>query len=236
MSTNARVLNAANVISVNNNRSLGDTSGLQPQQITLSTVSGSNFFTTVTVSKQQTRAHNDGGKAALSALLVGTAAADQPDIASTNTNSLLLEKLAGISSGSSKHPTSPTFIQSPKQYAVQSPKMSPLASPPPQTQTINVQGLNYTTIQGLQGVQVQLPGFSQPMRAFLNVASTGGLQGQSLVVTVPVTTTANSAAGAGVTQCVNNNNSNVANAISVSNVTGTPTVVLGNAGTSNLGE
>ncbi|XP_065159509.1 uncharacterized protein Spt20 isoform X2 [Atheta coriaria] len=236
MSTNARVLNAANVISVNNNRSLGDTSGLQPQQITLSTVSGSNFFTTVTVSKQQTRAHNDGGKAALSALLVGTAAADQPDIASTNTNSLLLEKLAGISSGSSKHPTSPTFIQSPKQYAVQSPKMSPLASPPPQTQTINVQGLNYTTIQGLQGVQVQLPGFSQPMRAFLNVASTGGLQGQSLVVTVPVTTTANSAAGAGVTQCVNNNNSNVANAISVSNVTGTPTVVLGNAGTSNLAQ
>ena len=56
---------------------------------------------------------------AFAALLVGTPAADRPDIVSPNANSLLLEKLAG---GSGQNP----FGQSPKpqqtQFVVQSPK------------------------------------------------------------------------------------------------------------------
>lgn len=66
--------------------------------------------------------HQEGsGESALGALLVGTPAADRPEIASPNqANSLLLEKLAGSTGAGGQNP----FAQSPKtpQFVVQSPK------------------------------------------------------------------------------------------------------------------
>ncbi|KAK9693203.1 Spt20 family [Popillia japonica] len=254
----ARVLNHSNLIAVNNNRiNLSDlnthaSQSQQPQTITLTSVNSGNFihgnYTTIKQPVLNQRvlsaSSSDSNKSALSALLVGTPAADRPDIVGPNTNSLLLEKLASASGQSPNPAQSPThFIQSPKQtqaqYTVQSPKnnqvMSPLSSPPPQnSNTINVQSLNFTPIQnltGLQNVQVQLPGFSQPISLSLNVSSTGAIQGHptGLIVSLPVTSA--TATCTTVTQQTSSPTVTAGNSIGG---IGTPTVVLTNAGNSNL--
>ncbi|KAF5302009.1 hypothetical protein FQR65_LT08674 [Abscondita terminalis] len=249
---NARVLNNSNLITVNNNNNnrmtLSDLSShltpvTQTHTVTLTTANA-NFAQTnysnvpikqVVNQRVLATPNANENKSALSALLVGTPAADRPDIVGPNTSSLLLEKLAG-SSGTTPLPTqSPTnFIQSPKaQYTVQSPKsvISPLSSPPPQnTGTINVQSLNFTPIQnisGLQNVQVQLPGFSQPISLSLNVSSAGTIQGHptSIIVSLPVTTA--TATATSITQ--------QAATTLVTSVT-SPTVVLTNATAGNLAQ
>lgn len=252
---NARVLNHGNLIALNNNRvSLSDLSQLsqasQGQTITLTSVNSSNFphtsYTTIKSPVVNQRIINASSSepsksSSLSALLVGTPAADRPDILGPNTNSLLLEKLASASGTSPNPAQSPTsFIQSPKstqQFTVQSPKtnpvLSPMSSPPPQNSTINVQSLNFAPAQNLQGVQnlqVQLPGFAQPISLSLNVSSTGAIQGHptSFIVSLPVTTaTCTSATQQSTASIVT-----AGNAIGV----GTPTVVLANTGTGNIGE
>lgn len=214
---NARVINHGNLIAVNNNSrvSLSELNALQqqqssqqlqqqqqqPQTITLTTANNANFahaiYSTVPVKQQQQvgggRIIGDGGKSALSALLVGTPAADRPDIIGPNTNSLLLEKLAGASA-------SPNHAQSPPQF-----------------------------ISGLQNVQVQLPGFSQPISLSLNVSSTGNMAGHhptSLLVSVPVTTSTSTLTTASQQPQPNN----VASACSSL----TPTVVFGSGNIAQL--
>lgn len=245
---NTRVLNNSNLITVNNNRmNLSDLSShltqvSQGQTVTLASAN-TNFAQTnyssvpikQLVNQRVITPSSSDNKSALSALLVGTPAADRPDIVGPNTSSLLLEKLAGTS-GTTPNPTqSPTnFIQSPKApYTVQSPKsvISPLSSPPPQTSgTINVQSLNFTSLQnlsGLQNVQVQLPGFSQPISLSLNVSSAGTIQGHptSIIVSLPVTTA--TATASSITQQTTTT--------LVTPVT-SPTVLLANTGTGNLGK
>ncbi|XP_044256126.1 uncharacterized protein LOC123006037 isoform X1 [Tribolium madens] len=232
---NARVLNHSNLIAVNNNRMNiselnSQLSQPQSQTITLTSMnSGGTYtnYTTVPI-KQQV---SDNNKSALSALLVGTPAADRPDIVGPNTSSLLLEKLGGSPGTSTSNTTqnSTHFIQSLKsglQYMVQSPPkantvVSPLSSPPSQnTNTINLAQLQ--SLSGLQNVQVQL--------LSLNVSSTGNLQGHptSLLVSLPVSTSTSSANT--VTQTANMGSG--VNSLGV----GGPTVVLANAGTSNIAQ
>lgn len=253
---NARVLNHSNLIAVNNNRvSLSDLTQLpqlsqanQGQTITLTSVNSGNFPHTSysnikppVVAQQRIISgnSNDPNKSSLSALLIGVPAADRPDIVGPNTNSLLLEKLAGSSVTSPNPAQSPThFIQSPKsatQFTVQSPKtnpvVSPLSSPPPQTaNTINIQNLNFTSAQNLsalQNVQVRFPGFLS-----LNVSSTGAVQGHptSFIVSLPVTTTS--------TTCTSVDQQNTSTIVTAANTigVGTPAVVLANTGTANIGK
>lgn len=256
---NARVLNHSNVIAVNNNRlNLSDlnshlsqlSQSPQGQTITLTSVNSSNFahsnYTTIKQPLVNQKLLNtnssDSNKSALSALLVGTPAADRRDIVGSNTNSLLFEKLAANSVTVQNPAQSPNqFIHSPKtpQFTVQSPKnnpaTSPLSSPSPQnSNTLNVQSLNFTPLQnisGVQNVQVQLPGFSQPISLSLNVSSTGAIQGHpSLIVSLPVTTTTSTCTN--VTQQATSTASTTANTLGV----GTPTVVLTNTGASNIGK
>lgn len=205
---NARVINHGNLLAVNNNRM--NVVDFNAQTVTLSPSPnfGQGGFTI-----KQAAARSD--KSALSALLVGTPAADRPEIASPNTNSLLLEKLAGSSGGA----------HFPKANAG-------LSSPPPQN-AINVQSLNFAPLQnisGLQNVQVQLPGFSQPISLSLNVSSTGAIQGHpsSLIVSLPVSTATCST----VTQQTASIAVTAGGTVGV----GTPTVVLGGAGAPSIGE
>lgn len=224
----ARVINHSNLLVNNNRMNVMDFNAQQGQTITLNP--NSNFGQGNFTLKQSV---NRSDESALSALLVGTPAADRPDIVSPNTNSLFLEKLTGSSSTNSSTTQSPThFIQTQKSPSV----ISPLSSPPPQTSnTINVQSLNFTPLQnisGLQNVQVQLPGFSQPLSLSLNVSSTGGIQRHptSLIVSLPVTTA--TATCTTVTQQTANSAVTAGNTIGV----GTPTVVLGGAGSPTLGK
>lgn len=225
LSTNARVINHGNLIAVNNRINLSDlsthvTQSQQPQTITLTSMDSRNFlhgnYTLLSAGS------NDSSKSTLSALLVGTPAADRPDIVGPNTNSLLLEKLASASVTNSNPTPSPThFIQSPKQpqtqYTVQSPKNNQVMSP-------------LSGIQNLTGLQVQLPGFSQPISLSLNVSSTGALQGHSgLIVSLPVTSATTTCTT--VTQQTSSTAVTAGNSINV----GTPTVVLTSAANSNLG-
>lgn len=252
---NARVLNHSNLITLNNNRmNLQELntqlSQQQPQTITLTSVNSGNYtnFTTVPIKQHLvnqrilSNSSSDSNKSTvLSALLVGTPAADRPDIIGANTNSLLTEKLGGASSSSTTQSTTTHFIQNPKSgqsFMVQSPKantvLSPMSSPPPQsTNTINVQSLNFAQLQSIQGLpnlQVQLPGFAQPIS--LNVSSTGNIQGHptSLIVTLPVTTATQTSNT--ITQAAPNSSVAGVNSLGV----GAQTVVLANAGTSNLGK
>lgn len=253
--SNARVLNHSNVIAVNNNRlNLSDLSthlgqfsqSQQGQTITLTSVNSSNFahsnYATIKQPLVNQKSTSDSNKSVLSALLVGTPAADRPDIVGTHSNSLLLEKLAANSVTVQNPSQSPNqFIHSPKtqQFTVQSPKnnpiISPLSSPPPQnSNTLNVQSLNFTSLQntpGVQNVQVQLPGFSQPISVSLNVSSTAALQGHpSLIVSLPVTTT--------TTTCTNVSQQTASTSVTSTNAigVGTPTVVLTNIGGNNIGK
>lgn len=246
--TNARVFNHGNVITLNNNcMNLQELAQQQPQTITLTSVNSGNYtnFTTVPVKQHVVNqrilsaSSSDSNKSALSALLVGTPAADRPDIVGSNTNSLFTEKLGSVS-GSSQGATH--FIQNPKggqAFMVQSPKantvLSPMSSPPPQnTNTINVQSLNFAQLQSIQGLQnlVQLPGFGQPSSLLLNLSSAGNIQGHqtSLIVTLPVTTATQTSTT--ITQAAVNSSRTGVNNIGV----GGQTVVLANAGTSNLGK
>lgn len=229
---NARVINHGNLVAVNNNRmNVMDFNSQQGQTITLNP--SSNFGQTSNFTLKQPVV-NRTDKSALSALLVGTPAADRPEIVNPNTNSLLLEKLASTSSTNS----GPThFIHSPKTNPPVISPPPPPPQPPPtaqnQTNTINVQSLNFAPLQnisGLQNVQVQLPGFSQPISLSLNVSSTGAIQGHptSLIVSLPVTT----ATCTTVTQQTANSAVTAGSTIGV----GTPTVVLGSSGSPSLGK
>ncbi|XP_019869023.2 transcription factor SPT20 homolog isoform X2 [Aethina tumida] len=257
----ARVLNhAGNLIAINNNSrlNLADlnsqiTGRQQPQTITLTSVNSGGTFTNYTtvpvkqvlnqriVTSNTAAASASGGAGdnkSLSALLVGTPAADHPDIASPNTNSLLIEKLAGASGNTSSFQGTTHYIQSPKggqQFMVQSPKgqqtvLTPLSSPPPQnSNTINVQSLNFAQLP----LQVQLPGFAQSISTTgtTSGAAATNLQGAtagptSLLVSMPgaVTTAAassNTVAQGGGAQTMNS-------------LVGSPTVVLANAASPNL--
>ncbi|XP_057656599.1 transcription factor SPT20 homolog isoform X2 [Diorhabda carinulata] len=236
---NARVLSHNNLITLNSSRlNLQD---LGQQTITLASVNTNNLsnLTTVPIKQQVTNqrliGNNSGdNKSALSALLVGTPAADRPDIIGPNTNSLLLEKL-GPNNVQQTH-----YIQSSKpnqQYMVQPPKgnttvLNSISSPPPQTSgTINVQGLNIAQLHGIPGIQVQLPGFSQPISLSLNVSSAGNIQAHpaSLIVTLPTTTTQTSNS---VTQAAVTSNVSGVNSVGIN----PQTVMLTNSGNSNLGE
>lgn len=241
---NTRVLNHSNVIAVNSHLSQFSQSQ-QGQTITLTSVNFNNFahsnYTTIKqplVNQKILKTNtSDSNNPVLTAMLVGTAAADRQDIVSTNNNPLLLEKLAANSVTVQNPSQSPNqFIHSPKtpQFTVQSPKnnpvISPLSSPPPQnSNTLNVQSLNFTPLQNISGVQ--LPGFSQPISLSLNVSSTGAIQGHpSLIVSLPVTST--------TTTCTNLTQQAATTPVSPTNTigVGTPTVVLTNAGGSNLGK
>ncbi|XP_076252522.1 transcription factor Spt20 homolog [Rhynchophorus ferrugineus] len=192
--------------SVNNNRvSLSEfnsqASGQQPQTVTLTSAgTGGNYnYTTVPI-KHQVKVVNqrilntsssEGNNKSLSALLVGTPAADVPDVVGPNTNSVLLEKLAS-SSGQS------IFTQAPKstqqtQFVVQNAKGNTVISPspPPQTSgTLNVQSLNLAQLQSIPGFQnvVQIPGSAQLISLALNVSgqvSSGNGTPTGLLVSLP---------------------------------------------------
>ncbi|CAG9761880.1 unnamed protein product [Ceutorhynchus assimilis] len=173
----------------------------QAQTVTLTPVNsaggGSYSYTTMPVKQQVVHqrlvsSHQDGSnnsETALAALLVGTPAANRPDIASPNqANSLILEKLAANNS-SSFGQTSKTS-QATAQFVVQNAKtntvISPMSSPPPQAgNTLNVQSLNLAQLQnfpGLHNVQFQLQNFSQPISLALNVGSQAS---QSLLMSLP---------------------------------------------------
>lgn len=235
---NARVLSHNNLIALNSSRlNLQD---LGQQTITLASVNSNNISNLTTVPIKQQLANqrligNNSGdnKSALSALLVGTPAADRPDIIGPNTNSLLLEKL-GPNSVQQTH-----YIQSSKpnqQFMVQSPKgnsvLNSISSPPPQTSgTINVQGLNIAQLHGIPGIQVQLPGFSQPISLSLNVSSAGNIQAHpaNLIVSLPTTTTQTSNS---VTQAAVSSNVSGVNSVSVN----PQTVMLANTSNTNLAQ
>lgn len=229
----ARVLNHSNLLAVNNNRMtvMDFSSQQQGQTITLNP-----NFAAQTSSFTLKQPVNRSEKSALSALLVGTPAADRPDIINTNTNSLLLEKLAASSTNSNAHARANSSPGAAHAHFIQSPTKLLSSPPPQQTNMINVQSLNFTPIQnisGLQNVQVQLPGFSQPISLSLNVSSTGALQGHpaSLLVSMPVTT----ATCTTVTQQTANSGGTMVTAGSTIGV-GTPTVVLSGAGSPSLGK
>ncbi|KAK9875850.1 hypothetical protein WA026_009637 [Henosepilachna vigintioctopunctata] len=235
--TNARVISHGGNLVVNNNRytdlnSLNNQLTGQQQTITLTPVSNDSYSYTAFPVKQQVvnqrvvSSSNESNKqTALSALLVGTPAADRPDIVSSNTNSLLLEKLASSSSSNTLQGTSQSFLQNsnkPQQFVVQSQKIntvqSPMSSPPSQTtNTLNVQSLKLSQLQSLTGLQMF--SFSQPISLSLNVSSTGNLQGHptGLLVSVPVTSSSGTST---ISQAANNGTEVVS--------TG-PTVVLANA-------
>ncbi|XP_025829739.1 transcription factor SPT20 homolog isoform X2 [Agrilus planipennis] len=279
---NARVLNHTNLIAVNNSRmSLSDLNTSVPSS------SAINFGQTVPIkqvisqrspsSSSSSSSGNSSDKSALSALLVGTPAADRPDIINPNSNSLLLEKLASASkvnmnlnpspsASSILSPKATAYSDLSKDYAGEiyvdmdkmsdktkssfiksspksNPVISPLSSPPPpspvaaaasstQTQnlnTINVQSLNLASLQnlsGLQNVQVQLSGFSQPISLSLNVSSAAGIQGHpaSIIVSLPVATTGGYAGTSSIPP----------QQVTAGTSLGTPTVVLTNAGTAQL--
>lgn len=229
----------------------------QPQTITLTSVNSANFTNFTPKRLVANSSESAGNQTALSALLVGTPAADRPDIVGQNNNTLLLEKLSGGSTNAfiqqtTKNPTATApnasistrhqfmLQQSPKANAI----LSPLSSPPPPnanvnvtSATVNVQGLNFAQLQSIQGLQVLAQPFS-----VLNVSSTGNIQGHpNLIVTLPVTSatqTSNSVVSSQATQAVSGGNSGQAvSGVSVNNISVTPqTVVLANTGTSNLGK
>ncbi|XP_050299560.1 transcription factor SPT20 homolog isoform X2 [Anthonomus grandis grandis] len=202
----------------------------QPQMVTLTSVnsSGGSYSYTAMPVKQQVGHHqrlvpfspqsdgSDSSQSALGALLVGTPAADRPEIASPHqTNSLLLEKLAASSTSGGQNPfAQPSKTsQATAQYVVQSPKcntvISPMSSPPPQSSnTLNVQSLNLTELQsipGLHNVQFQLQNFSQPISLALNVASqlSSGTSSQGqLLMSLPSAQTQNASAQSSGTQQV----------------------------------
>lgn len=232
---NARVLNQGNLI-VNNNRYVdlnNLTSMAQPQQITLASVNNNEFnYATIPIKHQQQQQQRniqrvtvnsaaETKNAALSACLVDTPAADRPDIVNSNSDSLLLERLVNSSN---------SFVQKTGQFVVQTSKantvLSPLTSPQQSTGTINIQGIKFQPLQGLTGVQnvqVQLPGFSQPISVPLNVPS----QGQQVIVTLPIT----SGTGTATASQAASNGTNV-NTIGIN----MPTVVLTNASSSNFAQ
>lgn len=232
---NASVLNHSNLIAVNNNRmNLIDFNSQQQQQqqpgqqtITLNPNSA-NFRQTNNFTLKQPV--NRTEKSTLSALLVGTPAADRPEIVNPNQNSpLFLDKLPSTSSTN--------FIPKPS---------------PQHTQTSEQQNLNFIT--GLQNMQVQFPVLSQPISLSLNVSSsTGGggggggvggggvsLQGQhptSLIVTsLPVTTsTCTAVVAQQQQQHAGGSGGGVMNRRSPIAL-GTPTVVVGSSGSTSLGK
>ncbi|XP_045480455.1 transcription factor SPT20 homolog isoform X2 [Harmonia axyridis] len=232
--SNARVIGHAGNLVVNNNRLADLNSSLSGQQtITLTSVNSNESFSYTAVpvkqqviSQRSVSTSNESNKqTALSALLVGTPAADRPDIVSSNNSSLLLEKLASSSSSNSSQGTSQSFLQNPnkpQQFVLQSSKIntvqSPMSSPQQTSNTINVQSLKLSQLQsltGIQNLQVQLPGFSQP----ISLSSGGNIQGHptGLLVSLPVT----SSSGTSTISQAANNGTGVVN-------TG-PTVVLANA-------
>lgn len=213
----ARVLGHGKIIAVNNHNRLE--LNAQPQTVTLtgrqlvaahpqtvtltSSSSGTNYTYTAVPVKQQvvprialSHQTDSGSESALGALLVGTPAADRPEIASPNhANSLVFEKLAGGStSGQSFKTQAPTTAQ----FLVSSPTktntvISPMSSPPPQTSntTLNVQSLNLAQLQsipGLHNVQFQLQNLSQPISLAVNVGgqlSGGGTSQGQLLMSLP---------------------------------------------------
>ncbi|KAL1489617.1 hypothetical protein ABEB36_013565 [Hypothenemus hampei] len=185
--------------------------GQSGQTVTLTSVSnqpvGSYTYSTIPVKQQvvqrvtSTNQESGNSESVLNALLVGTPAADRPEIGnSNNANSLLLEKLAASSGQNPFVQKTPNQASTP--FVVQSPKViSPMSSPPPQnSNTLNVQSLNRTQIQnisGLHNVQFQLSNFSQPISFAVNVGNqisgSGGSQG--LLMSLPGTQTQHSAQG-----------------------------------------
>ncbi|KAH1019823.1 hypothetical protein HUJ04_009585 [Dendroctonus ponderosae] len=184
----------------------------QNQTVTLTSMSnagGSFSFTTVPAKHQQQNqqgqnqrnsgsyAHPEGSsESALGALLVGTPAADRPEIASPNhANSLLLEKFAPNPAGygqSGKTPQGTT-----QQFVLQTSKansvISSLSIPTAQSSsTVNVQSLNLSQLQSIPGLHnVQLPNFAQPISLAVNVGSqiSGATAPQGIVMTMPGTQT-----------------------------------------------
>lgn len=229
----------------------------QAQTITLASVNSANFTNFTPKRIVASSSESASNQTALSALLVGTPAADRPEIVGQNNDTLLLEKLSSGSTNAfiqqnTKNPTATApnaslstrhqfmLQQSPKANAI----LSPLSSPPPPnanvnitSATVNVQGLNIAQLQSIQGLQV----LAQPFSVF-NVSSTGNIQGHpNLIVTLPVTTstqTSNSVVSSQATQVVSGGASGQAvGGVSVNNISVTPpTVVLANTGTSNLGK
>lgn len=227
----------------------------QTQTITLTSVNSGNF-TNFTASKRLVAASSGESGASssqptLSALLVGTAAANRPEIiAASNSNPLLLEKLsAGPTNTYSKNLNASNSGNATN--AARHQIMLQQSSPPPSTvanvsnastTTVNVQGLNLAQLQSLQGLQVLTQPFS-----VLNVSSTGNLQGHSnLIVTLPVTTastqTSNAVVVSSQTQVGGGatGSGTVASSVAqagANNIGVTPqTVVLTNTGTSNFGK
>lgn len=229
----------------------------QAQTITLASVNSASFTNFTSKRLVTNSSESASNQTALSALLVGTPAADRPDVVGQNTNTLLLEKLSSGSTNAfiqqnTKNPTATApnsasstrhqfmLQQSPKANAI----LSPLSSPPPPnanvnvtSATVNVQGLNFAQLQSIQGLQVLAQPFS-----VLNVSSTGNIQGHpNLIVTLPVTTatqTSNSVVSSQAAQVVSGGTSGqTVGGVSVNNIGVTPqTVVLANTGTSNLGK
>ncbi|XP_060532135.1 transcription factor SPT20 homolog isoform X2 [Cylas formicarius] len=216
---NTRILNHNNLITLNNNRVNMNTTHLtaqQPQSVTLTSVNSDNSLS-MPVKQGIVGAPNDS----LSALLVGTPAADRPDIIGSNTNSLFLEKFASVSN------SGPPPMQSQKNNTV----LAPLSSPPPQaTNTINVQSLNLTQLQGLQNVQFQL----QPISVALSVPSAGTLQRHptGLLMSLPVTTTTQTSLSQACTSVSSHSIGNVG--VVITN-TGSPSLAqLLNSGVKNI--
>lgn len=227
----------------------------QAQTITLASVNSANFTNFTPKRLVANSGESASNQTALSALLVGTPAADRPEIVGQNNDTLLLEKLSSGSTNAfiqqnTKNPTAtaPNATLSTRYMLQQSPKanaiLSPLSSPPPPnanvnitSATVNVQGLNIAQLQSIQGLQV----LAQPFSVF-NVSSTGNIQGHpNLIVTLPVTTatqTSNAVVSSQATQVVSGGaNGQAVGGVSVNNISVTPpTVVLANTGTSNLGE
>lgn len=205
----------------------------QPQQTQTITIASGNSanFTNFTQKRIVANSESASNQTALSALLVGTPAADRPDIVGQNNNTLFLEKFSG--SSNSKNPTA-TAPNARHQFMLQSPKanaiLSPLSSPPPPNANVNVTnttvnvGLNFAQLQSIQGLQVLTQPFS-----VLNVSSSGNIQGHpNLIVTLPVTSATQTSNAVVSSQAVGSVNAN--------NISVPQTVVLANTGASNIGK
>ncbi|XP_066252857.1 uncharacterized protein Spt20 isoform X3 [Euwallacea similis] len=234
----ARMVSHGNIIAVNNHNRLNLQELNSPTQtVTLSSVSnqassGTSYTYTAVPIKQPvahhqriapSTPHDSSSESALGALLVGTPAADRPEIASPNhENTLLLEKLAASCATGGQNP----FAQSQSklssqphasaQFVVQNATksnavISPMSSPPPQTSstTLNVQSLDLSQLQsipGLHNVQFQLQNFSQPISLAVNVggqiSGSGTPQGQLLMSLPTAQTQQTVGASSGVGQAV----------------------------------
>ncbi|XP_063236575.1 transcription factor SPT20 homolog isoform X2 [Bacillus rossius redtenbacheri] len=192
----------------------GSTAGVSPKgpAATLNHASRTNSSVAVTAAGSTPKmrrlsgaAQGDSGSTAASglglsvpglcALLAGSPSADNPIPGATSNTSALLERLTSerLACPSSRTPPSPYSCPPAASPSPKGPALtpSPLSSPPqPPSQpsvNVNLQRLSLASLQGLQNVQVSIPGLAVPISLLLNVPGAAQHSGV-IVTTLPVTT------------------------------------------------